>query len=119
MSAFFRFVGIGSHRFAVTVLALAAATCLLAGPAVGSAAAAKPENNFPPEVRGNPAVGERAVCGAGSWTGEISEFSYQWLRDGTVVGTELTYRIATADDWSAWQGRGLSGRDLHALAKGA
>jgi len=82
---------------------LATVLCLLAGPAVGSAAAGPPENNFPPEVRGNPAVGERVVCGVGSWSGEINNnppsegFSYQWLRDGTVVGTEVTYRIATAD----------------------
>ena len=29
------------------------------------------------------------------------------------------HRVAIADDWSAWSGRGLAGRDLHALAKEA
>jgi hypothetical protein len=65
--------------------ALIAVTCLIGGPAVSSAMAAAPSNNYAPEVEGNPAVGETLLCYAGSWTGGVSSFTFQWLREGAVI----------------------------------
>ena len=78
-------------------MALVIATCVLTGPAAGSAAAQKPVNNLAPEVVGTALVGERLVCGAGSWTGAVSGFTYQWLRDAIPVASSLSYRVTTAD----------------------
>jgi hypothetical protein len=88
-----------SARFGVQrlVMALMAVTCVLIGPAAQSAAAQKPVNNFAPEVVGNPVVGERLVCGSGSWTGAVREFTYEWLRDAIPVGTGITYWVGIAD----------------------
>src|SRR5436305_5357096 len=75
---------------------LAALTCVAAaGPATGDAAA-KLINGFPPEVAGNAAVGERLVCGAGSWNG-IPEFNYKWIRDGLQVAEGITYFVRVED----------------------
>ncbi|MGA2320593.1 MAG: hypothetical protein ABSG95_07600 [Solirubrobacteraceae bacterium] len=78
-------------------MALVIVTCMLIGPTVGTAAAQKPVNNYAPEVVGNPRIGERLVCGAGSWTGPVSEFSYVWLRDAIPVGSGVTYTVTAAD----------------------
>jgi hypothetical protein len=83
-----------------------AATCILAGAAATSAAAQAPVNNLAPEVVGNPVVGERLVCGGGSWTGSVSKFSYRWLREGIPVAAgviEDTYKVTLADQgYSLW-----------------
>src|SRR2546426_7908631 len=88
------FARVSARRLAV---ALATVTCLLIGPAATSAAAGPPVNNLRPEVVGNPRVGERLVCGSGSWSGGVSEFRYQWLRDGVAVGSGVTYQVTGAD----------------------
>src|SRR5438128_1586893 len=75
--------------------ALALLGLLAAGPAA-SDAAAKLINGFPPEVVGNDAVGERLVCGAGSWNG-IPEFTYKWIRDGLQVAEGVTYFVRVED----------------------
>lgn len=77
---------------------LVACVCATAGPAVGSASAQKPVNNLAPEVVGLPLLGERLVCGAGSWIGTVTEFGYQWLRDAVPVGTGDTYVVTSADE---------------------
>ena len=82
------------------LIALAAVTCILAGPAAVSAAAQAPVNNLAPEVVGFPQVGETLVCGVGSWSGTVSGFSYQWLRDGIRVSSGpfvFSYRVTAAD----------------------
>jgi hypothetical protein len=93
---------LSAHRGALRtvrrlVMALLVLTCILVGPATGSAAAQAPVNNLAPEVVGNALVGERLVCGAGSWTGTVSEFTYEWLRDAIHVASGLTYGVTTAD----------------------
>src|SRR5438034_9119139 len=82
------------HRVA---MALVAVTCTLIGPVAGSAAAQAPVNNFAPEVVGSPVVGERIVCGAGSWSGSVSEFRYKWLRDAIQIAAGFPYKITPAD----------------------
>jgi hypothetical protein len=84
-------------------MAFAAVTCLLAGSAAWSSAAQAPVNNLPPEVVGNPQVGERLVCAAGSWSGPVSVFTYQWVQRGLVIGTGVSHRVTIAD-----RGRSLS-----------
>jgi hypothetical protein len=54
-------------------------------------------NELRPEVVGTGLVGERLVCGAGSWTGVVAEFTYEWLRDGLPVGSGVAYNVTTAD----------------------
>jgi hypothetical protein len=78
------------------VIALVAVACILMA-AAASAAAQKPVNNLAPEVVGAPLVGERLVCGAGSWSGAVSEFRYEWLRDAIPTASGVTYVVTTAD----------------------
>jgi hypothetical protein len=78
------------------VTAFAVTVVILVGPAAASAPAA-PVNGFPPEVVGRGVVGERLVCGAGSWSGVVSQFRYTWVRDAIVVGSGVAYRITVAD----------------------
>jgi hypothetical protein len=86
------------RRLLVALIALA---CVVGGPGAASAAA-KLINGFPPEVVGNPAIGERLVCGAGSWNG-IPEFTYKWIREGTQVAEGVTYFVRTEDKgYSLW-----------------
>lgn len=86
-------------RMGVRCLATAAVavTCMLISSAPGSSAAQIPVNDLAPEVVGTPAVGERLVCGAGSWIGSVSGFSYVWLRDAIPVGSGVTYMVTNAD----------------------
>jgi hypothetical protein len=74
------------------------ATWLVVGATAGAATAQKPVNTLKPEVVGNPLIGERLVCGAGSWAGAVSEFSYKWVRDAITVASGLTYIVSAADE---------------------
>ncbi len=94
MPAHRRSARIGVRRLAVAV---AAVTCILICSAPGSGAAQIPVNDLAPEVVGTPAVGERLVCGAGSWIGSVSGFSYEWLRDAIPVHAGVTYVVTNAD----------------------
>lgn len=78
--------------------ACVALACASVGPVVENAAAQAPVDNLAPEVVGQPLLGERLVCGAGSWTGTITKFTYEWMRDAIPVGNELTYIITSADE---------------------
>jgi hypothetical protein len=84
-------------RLRGTLLALAAAVSMLVGLASASAAAARAVNNLPPEVVGNPVVGERLVCASGSWSGLVKEFTYEWIRNGIDVSTNVAYTVQVAD----------------------
>jgi hypothetical protein len=77
--------------------ALGAIAVLGAGFGAADAAAAGPVNNFPPEVVGNAVIGERIVCAAGSWTGSVTEFRYEWVRDGLEIAPGVYYIIKSAD----------------------
>jgi hypothetical protein len=85
-------------RAACFAVAVAATMCVLIGPAVGAAAAQPPVNNLAPEVVGNGVVGERLVCGAGSWSGVVSGFTYEWIREGNPVASGVAYTIRVADE---------------------
>ena len=54
-------------------------------------------NELKPEVVGTGLVGERLVCGAGSWTGVVAEFTYEWLRDGLPIASGVAYDVTAAD----------------------
>jgi hypothetical protein len=82
----------------IALVALTAMTCVLVGPAVGSAVAAAPEDNLAPEVVGTPAVGERLVCAAGSWSGGVERFEYEWLREGVVISEEGNQYTVKSED---------------------
>jgi fibronectin type 3 domain-containing protein len=84
---------VGARRL---LTAFVAVTFVLVAPAAASAAA-QPVNNLAPEVVGTPQVGERIVCGAGSWSGAVSEFRYEWLRDGIPVASGVSYQVTTVD----------------------
>lgn len=77
-------------------VALAAMTCILAGPAVTVALAA-PVNVLPPEVVGKTQLGERLICSSGEWTG-APNFRYEWLREGVEFYSGPTYTLKSEDE---------------------
>ncbi len=88
--------------------ALTSAAC--AWPAAAAARAAPPVDNVLPavEVRGSPFVGEASpgeelICGAGSWSGPVSEFEYEWVREGHPIASAagVTYRVTSVDEGSS------------------
>jgi hypothetical protein len=52
-----------------------------------------------PTVSGTPSVGSTLVADAGTWLPTPDSFSYQWMRDGTVIpgATAASYTPAAAD----------------------
>jgi hypothetical protein len=52
-----------------------------------------------PYVAGTGTVGQTLTCTMGNWTGEPTEYAYQWRRDGTTdIGTgAASYLIVSAD----------------------
>jgi hypothetical protein len=62
-------------------------------------ALALPTFSAPPEVQGAARLGERLVCGSGSWSGEVTKFEYEWVRAGAIVkkGT-VTYTLSKEDE---------------------
>ncbi|HEX8120113.1 MAG TPA: hypothetical protein VF549_02500 [Solirubrobacteraceae bacterium] len=51
-----------------------------------------------PTITGTPASGQTLTCNTGTWT-DVTEFTFQWLRDGTAIGgaTQQTYGVVDAD----------------------
>jgi trypsin len=60
-----------------------------------------PRSTSTPQLTGTPAVGQTLTCANGGWVQDAS-FSFQFLRNGALVGTGPT-RVVAADD----QGAGL------------
>ncbi|MCW3031469.1 MAG: hypothetical protein JWM66_1602 [Solirubrobacterales bacterium] len=85
------------RRAMLASAATAAILCSLVAPGSVGAALASPSNDLPPEVVGSPLVGERLVCGSGSWSGFVSGFTYEWLRDGLEFTTGVAYTVTTSD----------------------
>jgi hypothetical protein len=61
-----------------------------------------PASTRPPEVSEafrTVAVGEKLACTSGEWSGSPTEFTYQWLRNGTVIAgaTSTEYTTTTED----------------------
>jgi hypothetical protein len=80
------------------LLTIAAAGCVLLGaPGVSSGSTPAPVNNLAPEVTGSPQVGERLVCASGSWSGFVSGFTYEWVREGIGIASGVAYTATTAD----------------------
>ena len=52
---------------------------------------------LPPEVVGKPRVGERLVCGSGTWKG-APHFEYRWVREANEIAKGPTYTLSKADE---------------------
>jgi len=60
--------------------------------------AGKPEDAELPEISGVPGAGRTLECLPGRWNGEPApEFAFQWLREGTVAGSGMSYVVRPAD----------------------
>lgn len=79
------------------LVAVATAVWVLAGLAAAAAIAAGPEYVSPPEIQGQARLGERLVCGSGTWKGTPS-FTYEWIREGVGFTTGPTYTLVKADE---------------------
>jgi hypothetical protein len=62
-----------------------------------AALAAKPQYVLPPEIGGKARLGERLVCGSGTWKGSPS-FKYQWVREGLETTAGPSYTLSKADE---------------------
>jgi hypothetical protein len=98
----------------VAAMLLAAATAIVAGlvvPAGGSAKSqAPPASTGEPAISGNPVVGSTLSASRGSWSGNPTSYSYQWVRcpasggrpDGsdcaTIGGATTSRYIVQQDD---------------------
>lgn len=95
----------------IAVAALASLTTVLALPGGGGAAAqAAPANTAEPRITGSASVGSTLSASTGSWTGNPTSFSFQWVRcprdggkpdgsDCAAIGGAATakYVVAAAD----------------------
>lgn len=50
-----------------------------------------------PSVSGNAEEGQNVTCAQGTWSPADPSRSYEWLRDGSQVGTGQSYSVSTAD----------------------
>jgi hypothetical protein len=58
-----------------------------------------PSNTLPPAVSGSPAVGRTLICTSGRWKNAPLTYTYQWLRDGTVIAgaAQVAHHVIAAD----------------------
>ena len=77
------------------LLALAAVTCVLAGSAIATAAAA-PVYVLAPQISGRDQLGERLICSSGTWKGGPT-FQYEWVREGVEFQSGPTYTLKAED----------------------
>lgn len=68
--------------------------------------ASLPLATAPPAITGTPEAGEILACADGTWQGAPT-FTYQWLRNGAVIGGAVTneYTLVAADEGKAIQCR--------------
>lgn len=64
-----------------------------------NAAAGPPANTSPPTISGSPIIGQTLSCAVGTWVNAPLRFSYQWLRNGTVLSgaTASSYTVSGED----------------------
>ena len=69
-----------------------------------------------PTISGTPASGHTLTCNTGPGWSDVSEFAFQWLRDGSAIGgaTQQTYGVVDAD-----RGHALSCRVTGSNAAGS
>ena len=60
---------------------------------------APPVLSASPTIAGSPAVGQTLSCSQGVWFNSPTSYTYQWLRDGTVISgaTSSTYVVVSGD----------------------
>ncbi len=91
-------------RCAVTATNAGGSTTRMSEPVVVPKPGTPPKNTSRPEVSGTPAVGQELTCTPGTWSGNPSQFSYQWVRNKGLseevvleLGTSSKYRVVSAD----------------------
>jgi hypothetical protein len=72
---------------------------LLIAPAA-HASGLTPLNAVPPSISGTPVSGQTLTASPGSWTGEPTEFRYQWERCSKVDGTCVWFREESPENKS-------------------
>jgi len=65
----------------------------------GRYSAVLPQNTVAPSISGIPTQGQTLTLNYGEWTGTISDFLVQWLRDGVEIvdATDPDYLLTSAD----------------------
>lgn len=57
-----------------------------------------PTNSAAPKIEGTVQTGHTVTCSTGSWSGEPRpEYTFEWLQEGTRVGTGNTFTISEAN----------------------
>lgn len=87
----------GMRRVALSALtSVVVAIGLLAA---GAPAQAAPVGTGLPQIKGSATFGVKLVAGTGTWQGQVTGYSYQWLRAGKAIpgATDRTYRPQVAD----------------------
>lgn len=58
-----------------------------------------PTNTILPQINGVILVGDNLTCSQGTWTGNPTGYSYQWISGSSMVGTNSnTYTLVAADE---------------------
>jgi hypothetical protein len=74
------------------------AGALYGGGSTGTGASEPPTCTTAPYVSGGEAVGDTLNCTMGTWTGEPTDYAYQWKGDGaTDLGSGPDYTILASD----------------------
>ena len=91
-------------RCAVTATNAGGSTTRMSEPVVVAKPGTPPKNLSRPEVSGSPAAGQELTCSPGTWSGNPTQFSYQWVRnkgrseeDVLELGGASKYRVVSSD----------------------
>jgi len=92
--------------FAISALAAATATLAVVATPGNAAGTAVPSNTSPPTISGTPEVGQILTANRGTWSGNPTDYDYQWRRCDENGGgcsnirgaTGRTYILQAADN---------------------